>query len=57
MQDGFADYETLRVTLVGAAVELMLDRPARHNALTHRMMEELGDVVRRVATRATSGFW
>ncbi len=52
MKDGFADYETLRVTLVGAAVELMLDRPARHNALTHRMMEELGDVVRRVATRA-----
>ena len=54
MSQGFPDYDCLSVTAHGAVVELTLDRPERRNALTHAMMEELGDAVRRVGRSAAA---
>ena len=49
MIERFPDYQCLRVAAAGPVVALTLNRPERRNALTHAMMEELGDVVGRVA--------
>jgi isohexenylglutaconyl-CoA hydratase len=43
-----ADYANIELTRDGAVARLVLNRPERHNALTHRMMLELEDAFNRV---------
>ena len=54
MSQGYPDYDCLAMTATGAVLELTLNRPERRNALTHAMMEELGDAVRRVGRNPTA---